>query len=100
MTVTGERIPEIDFEPLEKLIQWSCEERTVKRLLDQELNELAERRGETVEADISKNLEAEAPQTTSYEVRRYEEENDDGNDELEKELLNFVEHCEILVKLP
>ena len=37
--------------------------------------------------DISKNLVAEATQTTSYEVRNNEEENDDGNDELELQLM-------------
>ena len=36
------------------------------------------------EVYMSKNLEAEAPQTTS---QRYEEENEDGNDELELELM-------------
>ena len=82
---SGERIPEIDFEPFDKLIQWSSDEGTIKRLLGQELNELAERRGKTVEVneEVKKKLEAEAPQTTSDEARRYEEENGDGNDELE-----------------
>ena len=46
--------------------------------------------------DVRKNFETEAPQATSYEVRRYEEENGEGNDDLELELMAQDEIFETL----
>ena len=94
---TGDVIPILEFDPLDEVIQLGTSkvERTIKRRLNQELLEFVERRSDPNDDRVRENMRAEEPiSVVEEEQARVEvadvgrdQEEDDGNGDLELELM-------------
>ena len=95
----GDVISILEFNPLDEVIQLggSKVERTIKRRLDQELLEFVERRIKRNDDKVRRNMEAEEPISVVAQTRievvdvGRDQVEDDGNGDLEKELMAHEE---------